>query len=106
MIRSLLRHYYKVGVSHTVAMDKIADTLEREGVAHAAAKFLGDEYDSLCDVIREVDEVIDVRFRDYQAFTRRCRLQRHECSYHIVLVDKARGRLSRDYLAEDTTHAS
>ena len=40
MMRSLLRHYYKVSVGHSVAVDQVADALEREGVAHASAELL------------------------------------------------------------------
>ena len=73
-------------------MDEVADALEREDVAHASAELLGDDDDSLCDVVGQVGEVIDVRLRGYQAFAGRRWLQRHVCSDDVVLVDEAGGR--------------
>jgi hypothetical protein len=51
MMWSLLRHYYKVGVSYAIAMDQISDPLERELFTYAPAEPLSDDDDSLCDVV-------------------------------------------------------
>src|SRR5687767_4198739 len=104
MMRSLLRHDYEVSMSDTVAMDGVTDTFERESLAHASAEPLGDDDNSLCDVVGKIGKVIDVCFRDYQAFARRRWLQRHECGDDVVLVDEARGGLPRYDIAENTFH--
>jgi len=104
MVRPLLRYQNEVGMRYTVTVNEIADTLEWKCLAHASSELLRDEHDSLRHFIREIDEVVDMCFGNYQAFTGRCWLQRHECSDDIVLVNEACGSLPCDDLAEDTTH--
>ncbi len=103
-MRPLLRYRNQMGERHAIPVNQIADTFKREGVTHASAKMLCDDNNPLRHFIRHISEVVDVCFRDDEAFAGRSWLQRHESSDDIVLVYEARRSLLRNDLAEDAAH--
>jgi hypothetical protein len=106
VVGTLLRHDDQMSVGDAVAVDQKTDALERKSGAHAAADALGDDHDSLREVVGDVGEVIDVRLGDYEAFAGGGRAQCHERGDGVVFVDDASWGLTGDDFAENTGHVA
>ena len=104
MIRAALRHQYQVRVWHAVAVHQISDAFRCEHFAHASADALRKQHDVLGRFIRHIGEVIDVRFRNDEAFTRGGRLNAHECGNGCIFVNETDRRAARENFAEDAAH--
>jgi hypothetical protein len=88
-------------MSDAKAVYQKADAQRIESDSHTATDALGRAHDVDGRVVVEVGEVVDVLFRDHEAFAWRRGSDRHEGHYNIILADNARRALSTNYLTED-----
>jgi hypothetical protein len=91
VMRPLLRDDDEVRMCDAVAVDQIADTLEREHVPHLTADALRNKHDALSYVVSDIREMIDVGFGNHDTLARCGRLDGHERNHAVVLVDETGG---------------